>query len=141
MSSEKLNLVYIRVANTADSENSIATQRNCIFRYQQKHPDLTEHCEEIIDSGYSGLDSQAPGLVRLLQLVKQDLVAIIIVSDLSRLTRNHKLARYYIEDLFPKHHVQLIVACESENNFPEITIEKLERKRSKEKSATTAPPI
>ena len=44
--------------------------------------------------------------------------------------------------LIDKHnHVQLIVACESENSFPEITIEKLERKRSKEESATTAAPI
>ena len=121
----KQNFIYIRAAHEHDAENNISAQRKSIYHYRQLHPELPDNFEEIIDSGYSGFDNNAPGRTKLLQLVEQNKVGTIIVAELSRLTRDYDLATYYIEELFPKHHVHFIIACDKGEPTSEITVKRV----------------
>lgn len=124
MNTMKQNFIYIRAAHEYDAENNISAQRKSIYRYRQLHPDLPDHFDEIVDIGCSGFDNNAPGLTKLLQLVEQDKVGTIIVAELSRLTRNCDLARYYMEELFPKHRVHFIIASDKDEPTSEITVKR-----------------
>lgn len=120
--------MYLRVAHKDENRTGISAQREIICNYRQKHTALPEYFEEIIDEGYSGFDGNAPGLKRIIQLIKQNKVAILIVSDLSRLTRDCNKARMYMEELFPNHNVHFI-AVECGDKIPEIHLNDLVSQR------------
>ena len=119
MHSDRLNIVYLRVAHKTENGAGISAQRECILKFRHNHPELPEHFDEIIDEGYPGFDSNAPGLKKIIQLIKENKVAILIVSDLSHLTRDYRKAREYMEELFPSHNVDFIVV-NADDNSPEI---------------------
>ena len=121
MYSDRLNIMYLRVAHKTENRAGVSAQRECILKFRQNHPELPEHFEEIIDEGYSGFDSNAPGLQKIIQLIKENKVAILIVSDLSHLTRDYRKAREYMEDFFPSHNVSFIVV-NADDSSPEINL-------------------
>lgn len=91
---------------------------------------MPEHFEEIIDEGYSGFDSKAPGLERIIQLIEQDKVSILIVAELSCFTRDYRKAKMYMEEAFPKHNVHFVVVNSNEDT-PEIQLKELTRNKDR----------
>ena len=91
-----------------DESNSISSQRRLLDEYIASHPELGERFQEIVDDGYSGTSFRRPGMMRLLNLVKEGKVDTILVKDLSRFGRNYLDAGYYMELVFPVYRVRLI---------------------------------
>ena len=118
MYSDRLNIAYMRVAHRTNDETEITKQKKRITTYRQQHPELPSHFEEIIDNGYSGFDDDAPGIQRILKLIKENKIAFLIVSDLSRLTRDPHKANIFMEQLFPSHNVNFII-IDTESNDSE----------------------
>lgn len=116
MNTEKLNFMYIRVASKEANKdlgqntvtNGILMQRELLNQYRHAHPTLPAEFEEVVDDGYSGIGEAAPGLKKILDLVEQNKVACIIVTDISRLSRNPVIASTYLEDKFPAHGIRFI---------------------------------
>lgn len=65
--------------------------------------------EEIyIDEGYSGVDFERPGFLKLLHDIEKQHINLIIVKDLSRLGRNYIQVGQYLFNKFPQHKVRVI---------------------------------
>ena len=109
MYSERLNIAYMRVAHKTNDKTEITKQKKLIDTYRQQHPELPPHFEDVIDNGYSGFDNDAPGIQRILKLTKENKIGFLIVSDLSRLTRDPHKAKIFMEHLFPSHNVNFII--------------------------------
>ena len=116
MLDNNLDLYYLRLSKedgdvqTGDAEESfsIGSQRLCIQRYIQQHPDLGNNFEELLDDGYTGTNFKRPGIMKLLELVESDRVRTIIVRNLSRFARNYLEAGHFLEFVFPAFGVRFI---------------------------------
>lgn len=116
MSLIRLNIAYMRVAHrdqnvslgTKKESSAITMQRGSIHRYLQEHPELSSGLIEIVDDGYSGSEFDGPGIKKVLQLVEMDCVATIMVSDITRFTRNCIEAERCLREVFPAHNTRLI---------------------------------
>jgi len=128
MSPKRRNFIYIRSAYKND--DSIEAQRACIQKFREKHPGLPPNFEEVIDNGYSNSDFDAPGIKGILELAEKDQVDVIIVSDISRLSRNYIEVGKFLTQFFPQHGVRLIVVNTSDEGSEEsqIKFSKLRRK-------------
>lgn len=82
--------------------NSITNQRSLLRDYIGKSEELTKYLIiEICDDGYSGTNLERPGMKHLLEMVKGQRVACIIVKDFSRFGRDYLLVSDYIDQIFP----------------------------------------
>lgn len=116
MNTEKMNFMYIRVASKKANtdfgqktvSNGVLMQRECLMQYRHSHPTLPSKFEEVVDDGYSGIGEAGPGLRKILNLVEQNKVGCIMVTDIPRLSRNHSTAATYLEKMFPSHGIRFI---------------------------------
>lgn len=91
----------IRKKNKSES-NSIAHQRWLLTDFVQNHPDLCDaELDELCDDGWSGKNFERPGVIELLEQVKQGRVQCIVVKDFSRFGRDYLTVGNYISRVFP----------------------------------------
>lgn len=109
MLDNRMNVYYLRSALKKDDGScSIISQRECVKQFLNAHPELGSDFTEFLDVGYSGTNMERPNVQQLLKLVEQGRVGTIVVSDLSRFTRNHIEASHYLESIFPANGVRFI---------------------------------
>ena len=85
-----------------DESNSIKNQRDLIRRHIRQIPELKKLEQvEFVDDGYSGKNMDRPGMQELLELVRRNKVACIVVKDISRFSRDHLETGKYLEQIFP----------------------------------------
>lgn len=88
---------YIR-----DESNSISNQRAFLRRYIRSVPELKKmETVEFKDDGYTGKNMNRPGMQELLEMVKVQKIACIVVKDISRFSRDHLETGRYLEQIFP----------------------------------------
>lgn len=126
MLSNRFNFAYMRSATPND--HSIEKQRQRIHEFINEHPDLPKDFEEVIDNGFSETDFDGPGIKKILGLVEKGQVGVLIVSDVSRLSRNYIAVGKYMDQVFPAHGVKFIVA-EEESEEPFIMLRNFQKNR------------
>ena len=68
--------------------------------------------KEYIDNGYSGILDSRPGLNEMMVDIQRGLINMVIVKDISRLTRNKNKTGWYTEVFFPDNDVRFISVTE-----------------------------
>lgn len=103
--------VYLRLSKEdREINNSIDIQREITTKYAKEHN--YNIVEEYIDNGYSGILSSRPALNKLMIDIIRNKVNMVIVKDMSRLTRDKNLTSYYTDIFFPDNDVRLISVTE-----------------------------
>lgn len=112
--------IYIRLSEAdegksyeSDSE-SVLNQRNMLMNYVKEKGFI--FVGEYVDDGYSGTDFERPGFEKLIEDVKNKVINLVIVKDLSRLGRDHIMTGYYMERFFPENGVRFISMQEGYDN-------------------------
>lgn len=105
--------IYIRVSTQeqADEGYSIPEQTERLKKY----------CEAMkwtvakiyTDGGFTGANINRPALSSLISDTKSNLIDIILVYKLDRLSRSQKDTLYLIEDVFLKNNVEFVSMCEN----------------------------
>ena len=103
--------LYLRLSKEDNEENnSIDIQREITTKYAQEHG--YNIVEEYIDNGYSGMLSSRPALDKMIMDIVRNKINMVIVKDMSRLTRDKNMTSYYTDILFPDNDVRLISVTE-----------------------------
>lgn len=102
--------MYLRISREDGDKvesDSIANQRDLIYAFLEKHPEITLH-KIRIDDGYTGVNFDRPDFTSMMESVKKGEINCIIVKDLSRLGRNFIETGKYVERIFPFFGVRFI---------------------------------
>lgn len=103
--------VYLRLSKEdREINNSIDIQREITTKYAKEHN--YNIVQEYVDNGYSGILSSRPALNKLMIDIIRNKVDMVIVKDMSRLTRDKNLTSYYTDIFFPDNDVRLISVTE-----------------------------
>ena len=103
--------IYLRLSKEdREVNNSIDIQREITTKYAKDHN--YNIVDEYVDNGYSGILSSRPELNRLMIDIVRNKVDMVIVKDMSRLTRDKNLTSYYTDIFFPDNDVRLISVTE-----------------------------
>lgn len=103
--------IYLRLSHEDIQENnSIEAQRMITTEYAIKHK--YNIIEEYVDNGYSGMIDSRPGLNRMIVDITTNKINMVIVKDISRLTRNKNKTGYYTEIFFPDNDIRFISVTE-----------------------------
>ena len=103
--------LYLRLSHEDIQENnSIEAQRMITTEYAIKNK--YNIVEEYVDNGYSGMLDSRPGLNRLMIDIVTNKINMVIVKDISRLTRDKNKTGYYTEIFFPDNDVRFISVTE-----------------------------
>ena len=101
--------IYLRLSQEderAGQSESISNQRDFVTGY------VSERGWNIagvyIDDGYSGLNFNRPGFLRLLSDIESGRVNLVITKDLSRLGRDYIDTGFYLERYFPGNNIRYI---------------------------------
>lgn len=78
--------------------NSIDIQREITTNYAKEHN--YNIIEEYVDNGYSGILSSRPALNKLMIDIVRNKINMVIVKDISRLTRDRNMTSYYTDVFF-----------------------------------------
>ena len=98
---------YLRLSKEDDNpNNSISAQREIILNYAKKNN--FNVVKEYIDNGWSGILDSRPALNEMILDILKNKIDMLIVKDLSRLTRDKNKTGYYTEILFPDNDVRFI---------------------------------
>ncbi len=118
METRKVVAGYYRLSvedadNTNDS-SSIITQRQIIKKYIAEHKELSEYeFWEFYDDGYSGANMNRPEIGKLLNKMKNQEIACIVVKDFSRFSRDYIELGSYLEQIFPFLGIRFISVSDS----------------------------
>lgn len=103
--------IYLRLSKEdTNTNNSIKAQRDITLNYAKKH-DYTV-VKEYVDNGWSGVLDSRPALNEMIIDIARKKINMIIVKDLSRLTRDKNKTGYYTEIFFPDNDVRFISVTE-----------------------------
>lgn len=103
--------IYLRISKEdKDERNSIASQKEITLNYAKRHN--YEIVDEYVDNGYSGILSSRPALDKLMIDILRKNINMVIVKDMSRLTRDKNLTAYFTDIFFPDNDVRLISVTE-----------------------------
>ncbi len=112
--------IYIRLSEAdegktyeSDSE-SVLNQRNMLMNFV-KEKGFT-FVSEYVDDGYSGTNFERPGFSKMIEDIKNKVINLVIVKDLSRLGRDHIMTGYYVENFFPENGIRFISMQEGYDN-------------------------
>lgn len=116
---------YLRISDddgdmdgSKTESDSIGNQRKVLEYYIATHAELLGYpVMEFLDDGFSGVNFHRPGIQKLLNEVKENKVACIIVKDLSRFGRNYIEVGDYIEQVFPFMGVRFISVSDHYDSF------------------------
>lgn len=103
--------IYLRLSKEdREINNSIDIQREITTNYAKEHN--YNIIEEYVDNGYSGILSSRPALNKLMIDIFRNKINMVIVKDISRLTRDRNMTSYYTDVFFPDNDVRLISVTE-----------------------------
>ena len=103
--------IYLRLSKEdIEANNSIDMQREITTNYAKQHS--YNIIEEYVDNGYSGILDSRPALDKLITDITRNKINMLIVKDMSRLTRDKNLTSYYTDIFFPDNDVRLISVTE-----------------------------
>ena len=103
--------IYLRLSKEdKEINNSIDIQRKITTKYAMEHN--YDIVEEYIDNGYSGILSSRPAFNKLIIDITRKKINMLIVKDMSRLTRDKNMTSYYTDIFFPDNDVRLISVTE-----------------------------
>ena len=103
--------IYLRLSREhAEENNSIEAQREITTNYDIKNG--FKIVKEYQDNGYSGILDSRPALNEMMIDISQGLINMVIVKDISRLTRNKNKTGWYTEIFFPDNDVRFISVTE-----------------------------
>lgn len=103
--------IYLRLSKEdREANNSIDMQREITRNYAKKNN--FNIVEEYVDNGYSGILESRPDLDRLISDITRNKIDMLIVKDMSRLTRDKNLTSYYTDIFFPDNDIRLISVTE-----------------------------
>src|SRR5699024_7840823 len=103
--------IYLRLSKEdREINNSIDMQREITTQYAKEHK--YKIIDEYIDNGYSGILSSRPGLNKMMIDIIRNKINMVIVKDMSRLTRDKNMTSYYTDIFFPDNDVRLISVTE-----------------------------
>ena len=103
--------IYLRLSKEdKEINNSIDIQREITTKYATEHK--YNIAQEYVDNGYSGILSSRPALNKLMIDIIRNKINMVIVKDMSRLTRDKNLTSYYTDIFFPENDVRLISVTE-----------------------------
>ena len=103
--------IYLRLSREHDEENnSIEAQREITTKYAiEKGYKIVK---EYVDNGYSGILDSRPALNEMMIDIARGFINMVIVKDISRLTRNKNKTGWYTEIFFPDNDVRFISVTE-----------------------------
>lgn len=105
-------VIYIRLSEADEGKSyeseseSITNQRNLLMNFVKEKGFI--FVGEYVDDGYSGTNFERPGFTKMIEDIKNKMVNLVIVKDLSRLGRDHVMTGYYIERFFPENNIRFI---------------------------------
>lgn len=103
---------YYRLSLEDDNDGesgSIGNQRKIIEDYVKGDLELAVmQNREFVDDGYTGANFNRPGIQQVLELLRQNQVACIVVKDFSRFTRDYIELGSYLEQILPFMEVRFI---------------------------------
>ena len=103
--------IYLRLSHEDIQENnSIEAQRNITTEYAIKNK--YNIVQEYVDNGYSGMLDTRPGLDKMIVDILTNKINMVIVKDISRLTRDKNKTGYYTEIFFPDNDIRFISVTE-----------------------------
>lgn len=103
--------IYLRLSREHEEENnSIEAQREITTQYAIKNG--YKIVKEYADNGYSGILDSRPKLNEMMLDISRGFINMIIVKDISRLTRNKNKTGWYTEVFFPDNDVRFISVTE-----------------------------
>lgn len=103
--------LYLRLSHEDIQENnSIEAQRMLTTEYAIKH--RYNIVNEYVDNGYSGMLDSRPALNRMIVDILTNKINMVIVKDISRLTRDKNKTGYYTEIFFPDNDIRFISVTE-----------------------------
>jgi len=104
--------MYLRISSNDEEygdSQSITGQRYLINEYIRTHTEFKNaHVIEFLDDGYSGMNFERPGIIKLLEKAKNGEINAVIVKDFSRFGRNYIDVGDYIEQIFPFLNVRFV---------------------------------
>lgn len=104
--------LYLRLSKedkTGEQSESIGNQKNLLLDYIAHHGECKQSkIKCYVDDGYSGLTLKRPGFQQMMQEMYQGKIAMILVKDLSRLSRNHLFLARFREQICPGLGVELV---------------------------------
>ncbi len=99
--------IYLRLSKEDDNpNNSIIAQKDIILGYARKNN--FDVVKEYIDNGWSGILDSRPAFNEMIVDILRKKINMVIVKDLSRLTRDKNKTGYYTEIFFPDNDVRFI---------------------------------
>ena len=99
--------IYLRLSKEDDNpNNSIVAQRDITLGYARKNG--FDVIKEYIDNGWSGILDSRPAFNEMIVDILSKNINMVIVKDLSRLTRDKNKTGYYTEIFFPDNDVRFI---------------------------------
>ena len=103
--------IYLRLSKEHSEENnSIEAQREITTNYAVKNG--YKIVKEYADNGYSGILDSRPALDQMMIDISRGFINMVIVKDISRLTRNKNKTGWYTEIFFPDNDVRFISVTE-----------------------------
>ena len=103
--------IYLRLSKEdREVNNSIDMQREITTKYANEHNYIV--VEEYVDNGYSGILDSRPALNKMMVDITRHKINMVIVKDMSRLTRNKNLTSYFTDIFFPDNDVRIISVTE-----------------------------
>ena len=103
--------IYLRLSKEdINTNNSIEAQRDITSKYAKEHGFAI--VKEYVDNGWSGILDSRPALNEMIIDIVKKHINMVIVKDLSRLTRDKNKTGYYTEIFFPDNDVRLISVTE-----------------------------
>lgn len=103
--------IYLRLSReNTEENNSIEAQREIITNYAMKNG--YRIVKEYVDNGYSGILDSRPALNRMMLDISRGFINMVIVKDISRLTRDKNKTGWYTEVFFPDNDVRFISVTE-----------------------------
>ena len=99
--------IYLRLSKEDDNKNnSIDAQREITTSYARKNGFSV--VKEYVDNGWSGILDSRPALNEMILDILHKKINMLIIKDLSRLTRDKNKTGYYTEIFFPDNDVRFI---------------------------------
>ena len=99
-------------------QNSIGNQQKITLHYLEEHSDI-KLVDTYYDNGYTGMNYDRPGFIRMLGDLKSGRINCVIVKDISRLGRHFVLTSEFVERTFPEMGVRLICINDSYDSADE----------------------
>lgn len=108
MENQKQVAIYVRVSTLDQAEEG--------YSIDEQIDKLKKYCEVkdwavskvFKDAGFTGSNTERPGMTQLIKEIKQSKFDIVLVYKLDRLSRSQKDTLYLIEDVFAKYNTDFI---------------------------------